>query len=103
MIDSKLKKWELHTRESCTSALDVAREFIEKTELLPEGNAFLVSEQTKGRGRMDRVWISHKNNGMYLSVILSPKRPHSEWPTLSFVASLAALQSSHARGHIKIL
>ena len=69
MIDSNLKKWELHTRESCTSALDVAREFIEKTELLPEGNAFLVSEQTKGRGRMDRVWISHKNDGMYLSVI----------------------------------
>ena len=30
---------------------------------------------------------------MYLSVILSPKRPHSEWPTLSFVASLAALQT----------
>ena len=93
MIDSNLKKWELHTKESCTSALDVAREFIEKTELLPEGNAFLVSEQTKGRGRMDRVWISHKNDGMYLSVILSPKRPHSEWPTLSFVASLAALQT----------
>ena len=35
MIDSNLKKWELHIRESCTSALDVAREFIEKTELLP--------------------------------------------------------------------
>ena len=33
MIDIILKKWELHT-ESCTSALDVAREFIEKTELL---------------------------------------------------------------------
>ena len=93
MIDSNLTKWVLHTRESCTSALDLAREFIEKTELLPEGNAFLVSEQTKGRGRMDRVWISHKNDGMYLSVILSPKRPHSEWPTLSFVASLAALQT----------
>ncbi len=93
MTEQNSKKWELHSTERATSALDLAKEFIKNSELLPEGNAFLVSEQTQGRGRMGRVWISRKNDGMYLSVILSPKRPQSEWPTLSFVASLAAMQT----------
>ena len=93
MTERYSKKWELHSRGTATSALDVAKEFIENSEVLPEGHAFLVSEQTKGRGRMGRDWISQKNDGMYLSVILSPKRHYSEWPTLSFVASLAAVQT----------
>ncbi len=96
MTERHTKKWELHSKDTATSALDVAKEFIENSELLPEGNAFLVSEQTKGRGRMGRIWVSRKNDGMYLSVILSPKRSHSEWPTLSFVASLAANQTINA-------
>lgn len=93
MAEQYSKNWELHFKDTASSALDVAKEFIHNTELLPEGNAFLVLEQTAGRGRMGRRWISRKNDGMYLSVILSPKRSHIEWPTLSFVASLAAVQT----------
>ena len=93
MSERYLSKWEIHSQDTATSALDIAKEFIENTELLPQGNAFLVAEQTAGRGRMGRTWISRKNDGMYLSVILSPKRAHSEWPTLSFVASLAAIHT----------
>ena len=93
MAEKYSPKWELHCQDTATSALDVAKEFIENSELLPQGNAFLVAEQTAGRGRMGRTWISHKNDGMYLSVILSPKRAQAEWPTLSFVASLAAIHT----------
>ena len=93
MTERKSKKWKLHSKGAASSALDVAKDFIENSEILPEGNAFLVSEQTRGRGRMGRVWVSQKNDGMYLSVILSPKRPQSDWPTLSFVASLAAVNT----------
>ena len=93
MAEKYSPKWELHCQDTATSALDVAKDFIENSELLPQGNAFLVAEQTAGRGRMGRTWISHKNDGMYLSVILSPKRAQAEWPTLSFVASLAAIHT----------
>ena len=93
MAEKYSPEWELHCQDTATSALDVAKDFIENSELLPEGNAFLVAEQTAGRGRMGRSWISHKNDGMYLSVILSPKRAQAEWPTLSFVASLAAIHT----------
>ncbi len=93
MAEKFSPKWDLHCQDTATSALDVAKDFIENSELLPQGNAFLVAEQTAGRGRMGRTWISHKNDGMYLSVILSPKRAQAEWPTLSFVASLAAIHT----------
>ena len=92
MAERYSSKWELHCQDTSTSALDVAKDFIENSESLPHGNAFLVAEQTAGRGRMGRIWISRKYDGMYLSVILSPKRVQAEWPTLSFVASLAAMQ-----------
>ena len=45
MTERNSKKWELHSTERATSALDLAKEFIKNSELLPEGNAFLVSEQ----------------------------------------------------------
>ena len=93
MAERYLPKWELHRQDTATSALDLAKDFIDNSELLPQGNSFLVAEQTAGRGRMGRSWISRKNDGMYLSVILSPKRAQAEWPTLSFVASLAAIQT----------
>lgn len=93
MAERHTKNWELHLKETETSALDVATEFIGNFDGLPEGNGFLVEEQTAGRGRMGRVWISRKNDGMYFSVILTPKRGIQEWPTLSFVASLAAVQT----------
>ena len=39
----------------------------------PEGLCIIAAEQTAGRGRQGRTWVSEKNSGLYLSVVLRPK------------------------------
>lgn len=54
----------------------------------PAGTAFLVGEQTAGRGRRGSGWSSAKG-GMYLSILLRPQAAPSDIWGLSFVAALA--------------
>ena len=54
----------------------------------PAGTAFLVGEQTAGRGRRGSGWSSARG-GMYLSMILRPQVDASTLWGLSFVAALA--------------
>ena len=54
----------------------------------PAGTAFLVGEQTAGRGRRGSGWSSARG-GMYLSMILRPQVEASTLWGLSFVAALA--------------
>jgi len=81
--------WELAVYETATSTSDVIFSHPEPHE----GLCVLAREQTKGRGRLGRQWRSERNDGMYLSLALTPARAVQEWPCLSFVAALALLQS----------
>jgi BirA family transcriptional regulator, biotin operon repressor / biotin---[acetyl-CoA-carboxylase] ligase len=45
-------------------------------------------EQTAGRGRRGRAWISPPDN-LYATLLLSAPGPTETWPQLSFVAALA--------------
>ena len=49
-------------------------------------------QQTNGRGRLDRNWISHDGN-LFVSILLSPGNALAELPQLSFVAACAAAES----------
>lgn len=54
-----------------------------------EGAVLWAKQQTGGRGRMGRNWISEEGN-LFVSILLKPGRKTAEWPQLSFIASLAA-------------
>ena len=69
-----------------TSSSDLAWQA--SAEGAPAGTAFLVGEQTAGRGRRGSGWSSARG-GMYLSVILRPQADASSLWGLSFVAALA--------------
>ena len=69
-----------------TSSSDLAWEAA--ADAAPAGTAFLVGEQTKGRGRRGAGWMSAKG-GMYLSVLLRPNLPADRFFGLSFLAALA--------------
>ena len=69
-----------------TSSSDLAWQAA--AEGAPAGTAFLVSEQTAGRGRRGSGWSSARG-GMYLSVILHPQADATALWGLSFVAALA--------------
>jgi BirA family biotin operon repressor/biotin-[acetyl-CoA-carboxylase] ligase len=55
----------------------------------PEGLCVVASEQTAGRGRLDRHWVSPKNAGLYCSIILRPQFDHNVWPLLTLMAAVA--------------
>src|SRR5215216_5227493 len=56
----------------------------------PEGLCVVAREQTRGRGRRDRVWVSPADAGLYFSVVLRPEPlPAQSWPLITLAAGLA--------------
>ena len=81
--------WRIDYQSSATSSNDLAFAYLKQNARQAEGQCFLVGEQTKGRGRRGKNWVSRPGNGLYLSVVLCPGPPRHIWPSLSFVASLS--------------
>jgi BirA family biotin operon repressor/biotin-[acetyl-CoA-carboxylase] ligase len=54
----------------------------------PEGTLILAEEQTAGRGRLGRTWISQRGQGIYGSLILRPQMPPAQATVLTLVAGL---------------
>jgi BirA family biotin operon repressor/biotin-[acetyl-CoA-carboxylase] ligase len=56
----------------------------------PEGLCVVAREQTKGRGRAGRVWVSPADAGLYFSIVLRPINLEARaWPLLTLMAALA--------------
>jgi BirA family biotin operon repressor/biotin-[acetyl-CoA-carboxylase] ligase len=66
--------------------LEAARRAVAGTA---EGLCVIAAEQTAGRGRFERAWVSPKNAGLYLSILLRPALDQRSWPLITFVAALA--------------
>jgi BirA family biotin operon repressor/biotin-[acetyl-CoA-carboxylase] ligase len=57
----------------------------------PEGTSVVADEQTAGRGRLGRAWVSPPGAGLWVSVLVRPgDQPKDRWAWLSLVAGLAA-------------
>jgi BirA family transcriptional regulator, biotin operon repressor / biotin---[acetyl-CoA-carboxylase] ligase len=54
-----------------------------------EGLTIVADEQTAGRGRLQRMWISPAGAGLYVSILLRPKIPINRWSLVTFAAALA--------------
>ncbi|TMF03980.1 MAG: biotin--[acetyl-CoA-carboxylase] ligase [Chloroflexi bacterium] len=71
---------------STTSTMDVARQGAEAGA--PDGTVVFAEEQTKGRGRFDRAWVSPSGKNLYLTLVIRPPlgrlstglRPRIKWP-----------------------
>jgi BirA family biotin operon repressor/biotin-[acetyl-CoA-carboxylase] ligase len=55
----------------------------------PEGLCVLAREQTAGRGRRERSWVSMKDAGLYVSIVLRPTLEARAWPLVTLAAALA--------------
>lgn len=62
-------------------------------EKSPEGTVVVSQEQTKGRGRTGRKWISKEGEGIYFSVILKPEIPVVKASFLTQVAGCAIVET----------
>jgi len=54
-----------------------------------EGTVVLAEQQTAGRGRLGRTWVSPARLNLYASVVLRPAMPPLEVPRLTLVAGIA--------------
>lgn len=63
------------------------------------GDEFAVTaaEQTAGRGRMERVWVSKPGLGLYLSIVSRPCVAVENLPQSTLVAAVAAVHALRAR------
>ncbi len=64
----------------------------------PHGAAVVAEEQTAGRGRRGRSWLSPPGKNLYLSLILRPQLPPARAPELTLVAAVAACEALRALG-----
>jgi BirA family biotin operon repressor/biotin-[acetyl-CoA-carboxylase] ligase len=60
----------------------------------PHGTVVLAEEQTRGRGRAGRSWVSEKSVGIYCSILLRPTIPPAHAPLLTLVAGVAAYDAT---------
>lgn len=58
------------------------------SEGAPEGLCIVANEQTAGRGRLGRQWISPRNAGIYCSTLLRPRFDQSLWPLITLMAAI---------------
>ena len=54
-----------------------------------EGLCVIAGEQTTGRGRLQRQWVSPKDAGLYFSILLRPEFEQGRWPLLTLMAAVA--------------
>jgi BirA family biotin operon repressor/biotin-[acetyl-CoA-carboxylase] ligase len=66
--------------------LEAGRRAVEGAE---EGLCVVAAEQTAGRGRLERQWISPKDAGLYFSIVLRPRLEQKNFPLLTLMAALA--------------
>ena len=66
--------------------LEAARQAVAGAE---EGLCVVAGEQTAGRGRLQRQWISPNGAGLYFSIVLRPSFEQSTWPLLTLMAAVA--------------
>lgn len=55
-----------------------------------EGTCVIARQQTAGRGRHGRNWVSDKDAGLYLSIVLSPRLDVRSLPLITLMSGVAA-------------
>ena len=58
-----------------------------------EGLCIFALEQTKGRGRHGRIWLSPPNSGIYFSIVLRPRIAQKNWAILTLMAGVAVFDA----------
>ncbi len=59
----------------------------------PAGLVVVAEQQTAGRGRMDRTWLSPPRAGLTFSALLRPDLPADRWPWLPLWGGLAVARA----------
>lgn len=64
----------------------------------PEGCTVVADQQTNGRGRIGRKWLSLSGKGLYMSVLLRPRWQASDVAFISMLSSVAVADALERLG-----
>lgn len=76
--------------DTIDSTNDYAKKIANEEE---EGTAIISEEQTKGRGRIGRIWDSNKTEGIWMSIILKPSITPYKAPFLTLIAGASIVKA----------
>lgn len=79
---------------SVGSTNDFAKQIAEQGAT--EGTLVVAEEQTDGRGRLGRKWVSAHGSGVWMSLILRPQILLQDAPKITLVAALALVKAIRA-------
>jgi BirA family biotin operon repressor/biotin-[acetyl-CoA-carboxylase] ligase len=79
----------IHYFPQITSTMDEARKAAGRG--CPDLTVIIAGAQTKGRGRMDRVWASDEG-GLYFTLVIKPRAHPAEAIKFNFLASLTLVE-----------
>ena len=77
---------------SCVdSTNDIAYRLAEDSQ--PEGSLIIAEQQSKGKGRMGRSWVSPAGSGIYMSLILRPRIPIDHIGKMTLMTAVAVAKT----------
>ncbi len=89
----------LRVYDRVASTNDVARDLADAGAA--EGTAVLALEQTRGRGRRGRAWISPRG-GIYLSVVTKPSLPQEQWALIGYAVAVGAAVAAESAAGVRM-
>ena len=92
LLTAELIGSEIHIFDRVESTNDTAKEIA--ISGCKEGAVVIADSQSKGRGRLGRMWESPSGVGIYLSIILKPKKVVSQLTLVAGVAVAEAINES---------
>jgi BirA family biotin operon repressor/biotin-[acetyl-CoA-carboxylase] ligase len=87
-----MTKYTLEAHEVCPSTMELAQLWVENTSSLSEDfHVVWALEQTAGRGKLDRQWLSLKGN-LFATIVIPFYLPLSRVGELSFLTALSVAE-----------
>jgi BirA family biotin operon repressor/biotin-[acetyl-CoA-carboxylase] ligase len=83
--------WRIHRFDTIDTTMREAAERAERGE--PAGTVVIAEEQTAGRGRLGRSWVSERGVGLYCSMILRPAIPAADAAVVTLAQGLAVARA----------
>lgn len=82
--------WYIETMSSTTSTNDLAKQYANHHQ---QAAVFICEEQTAGRGRLGRSFISPARKGLYLSIVVFPNGSFQDVSLITCATAVAAAQA----------
>jgi len=90
-LNTKIIGKKIIVLDTVTSTMDEA--FRLGMENCPEGTVVCAESQSKGRGRLGRVWSSPRARGLYFSFVLRPSLPLNQLAQLTLMSAVALAEA----------